>query len=56
MSEPADAAPVRWRRRRLLRVVGLAAAAAIAGCGYRPRVHLDGGEDGIDEWSLGLPF
>ena len=43
-------------RRAVLRLGAAAAASALFGCGYRPRVRLEGGSKGVDEWRVGLPF
>lgn len=43
-------------RRSVLRQVAAAMALTLAGCGYRPRVRLEGGSKGVDEWRVGLPF
>jgi hypothetical protein len=47
--------PALAERRRLC-VAILAMAALATACSYRPRVHLEGDGDGIDDWRLGLPF
>ena len=46
----------RHSRRTVLCFGATAVAVALTGCGYRPRVHLDGGSKGVDEWRIGLPF
>ena len=43
-------------RRAALRLGAVATVLALFGCGYRPRVRLEGGSKGVDEWRVGLPF